>query len=102
MLVTFGEENYDEQVPNKLVNSYFRKEPWKENCGMGYISGKSYNSKTFLSFSHTFSYIINSIHQNHIKIIKIEEFDSDISGLFSHLNNTGIPLSYILVSQKYE
>lgn len=100
MLGAPGDENYDETVPNKLVYSYFRNEPWIENSGMGYMSGKTYDSKTFVSFSHTFSHIINSISKNHMNITKINEYDYDISSLFGHLDNKGIPLSFILVSQK--
>lgn len=100
MLGMYGEENYDEAVPEKLVNSYFRKEPWIENSGMGYITGKPYESKTFYSYSHTFSHIFNAISQNGMHIKKLSEFDYDISGSFAQLDNKGIPLSYILVSQK--
>ncbi len=100
MLGASGENNYDEEVPNKIVNSYFRKEPWVEYSGMAYITGKPYESKTFSSYSHTFSHILNSICLNGMLISKISEFDYDISGMFGQLNNKGIPLSYILVSQK--
>lgn len=102
MLGTYGEEIYDEINPNKLVYSYFRKEPWIENSGIGYISGKTYDSKTFISFSHSFSDIINSIINNHMNIRKMKEYDYDISELFGHLDHTGIPLSYVLVSEKQE
>lgn len=100
MLGANGEENYDAEVPNKLVNSYFRKEPWIENKGMGYISGESYDSKTFYSYSHTFSDIINSISINGIYISKLREFEYDIACMFNELGNKGIPLSYILISRK--
>lgn len=100
MLAASGEENFDEMIPNKLVNSYFRKEPWIENSGMKYISGKAYESKTFCSYSHSLSYIVNSICQNGMTVSKLQEFEYDISSLFSHLNHRGIPLSYILICQK--
>lgn len=94
------EENYDEEIPEKIVNSYFRKEPWIENSGMGYMTGKAYESKTFYSHSHTFSNILNSICQNGMLVKKLSEFDYDISNSFGHLNNKGIPLSYVLVCKK--
>lgn len=100
MLGVNGEENYDEKVPNKIVNSYFREEPWIENDGMGYMSGIAYKSETFCSYSHTFSHIVNSICKNDMGVSKILELNYDISGLFGHLNNKGIPLSYILIGQK--
>ena len=100
MLGVSGEENFVEEVPEKIVNSYFRKDPWIENSGMGYMTGKLYDSKTFYSYSHTFSHILNSICQNGMRTEKLCEFDYDISGMFAQLNNKGIPLSYILVCRK--
>ncbi|MEJ6952302.1 class I SAM-dependent methyltransferase [Natronospora cellulosivora (SeqCode)] len=100
MLGAPGEDNYDKNSPNKLVYSYFRKEPWIENDGMGYMDTGAYKSKTFQSYSHTFADILNSICQNGMKLSKIKEFDYDISGMFSELNNIGIPLSYLLVGKK--
>ena len=101
MLGASGEDNYDEDFPDKITYSYFREEPWIENDGMGYMCGKPYKSKTFCSYTHTFSHILNSIIQNSMTVVKLTEFDYDISGSFGKLNKAGIPLSYILVSQKY-
>lgn len=100
MLGMMGEENYDEKVPEKLVNSYFRSEPWIENSGMGYMTGKYYKSKTFYSYSHTFSAILNAISLSGMHVKKLTELDHDISTCFDNLSNKGIPLSYILVCQK--
>lgn len=98
MLAASGEENYDDEAQDKLVYSYFRKEPWVDNS-MSYISDKVL-SKTFCSYSHTMSYIVNSICRNGMSINKLIEFDYDISDMFRKLNNKGIPLSYILICQK--
>ena len=102
MLGIAGEENYDEKSPNKLVNSYFREEPWVENSGMGYMSGHWYESKTFYSYSHTFSSIVNSFSSNKLVISKLREFQYDISTCFTDLNNLGIPLSYIMMAKKVD
>ncbi|MDQ2088028.1 class I SAM-dependent methyltransferase [Herbivorax sp. ANBcel31] len=101
MLAFNGEEEYDEKNPSKIEYSYFRKEPWVEDNGMGYMTNKAYDSKTFYSYSHTVSLILNSIIKNNMHVEKMIEFDYDISGMFSDLDNKGIPLSYILISQKY-
>ncbi len=69
---------------------------------MYYITGKSYTSKTFYSFSHTQSDIINAICEKRMHILKLMEYDYDLSGMFENLNKGGIPLSYILISQKYQ
>ncbi|HAP54426.1 MAG TPA: SAM-dependent methyltransferase [Spirochaetaceae bacterium] len=99
MLGAPGEENFDEKAPRDLVNSYFEKE-WIENDGAYYITKKIYKSKTFTSFSHPLSEIIDSICKNGMNIYGMEEFDYDISDLFPHLNHQGIPLSYILEAKK--
>ncbi len=95
-----GEENFNESMPEKIVNSYFKEDPWIESNGMGYMCGKAYESKTFYSYSHTLSDIINGIIQNGMNITKLKEFDYDISESFQELNNKGIPLSFLLVSKK--
>jgi SAM-dependent methyltransferase len=100
MLGANGEEQYDQETPNILIYSYFKDDAWIENDGMGYMNGENYESKTFYSYSHTFTEIINAICQNGMSINKLMEFDYDISEMFSNLNNRGIPLSYILISQK--
>lgn len=100
MLAFEKEDNYCENAPNKLVNSYFKKEPWVENSGMGYMSNEIYNSKTFYSYSHTFSSIINSLSDNHLRILNMQEFQHDLSGSLTYLDNKGIPLSYLLTAMK--
>ena len=100
MLGAPGEDGYDETAPNRLVNSYFGK-VWKENKGIHYITGKSYKSKTFTSFSHSLENILNAIIESGLSIRKIREFDYDIAdGMFSALDHKGIPLSFILHASK--
>ena len=98
MLPVPGETEFDSQELNRLAYSYFRKEPWLENSGMGYISGK-YESRTFTSFSHTLSSIINTLAINGIRIVRFDEFDYDI-GITNVYDGKGFPLSYILVASK--
>ncbi|MDK2968654.1 MULTISPECIES: class I SAM-dependent methyltransferase [Lacrimispora] len=98
MLPMPGEPDYDEQHLDRLKYSYFRKEPWIENDGMGYMSDQ-YNSKTFTSFSHTISDVINSIIQAPMRVMKISVFNYDV-GLSDVYNEKGYPLSYILKAQK--
>jgi SAM-dependent methyltransferase len=99
MLGAPGEDNYKENEPKNLVNSYFEKE-WIENDGIYYITKKSYQSKSFISYSHSISEIIRAICKNSMCIYNMQEFDYDISSMFEHLNNMGIPLSYILEAKK--
>ncbi|MFA0814799.1 MAG: class I SAM-dependent methyltransferase [Anaerofustis sp.] len=100
MIGVKGEERYAESEPEKILYSYFRKEPWIETDGIGYMTGKSYSSKAFTSFSHTFSEVINAFAQNDLFVERAEEYDKDISELFDAIEGKGIPLSYLLIGRK--
>jgi len=100
MLPIPGEEEFDPDHPNRLTHSYFRKEPWLDNSGMGYISGE-YESKTFTCFTHKMSDIINGLSLNGMKTIMLNEYDYDI-GITDVYENKGFPLSYILIAEKCE
>jgi SAM-dependent methyltransferase len=99
MLAALGEDDFDESSPLKLIHSYFNKE-WVQNDGMYYMTKKKYDSKTFTSYTHPYSDIINAMCLSGIKIIAMNEFMIDISDLFVHLNNKEIPLSIILEGKK--
>lgn len=99
MLAIPGEENYDEQRPGKLVNSYFQN-TWIESSGMPYISGQAYASKTFTSYTHSLSAIITAAIESGLQVCNLQEFDRDLSGDFTPMENKGIPLSYILKLRK--
>ena len=98
MLPMPGEPAYDEEHLDRVVYSYFRKEPWIENEGMGYMS-EQYESKTFTSFSHTMSNIINAVSSSHLRVTKLNEYDYDI-GLCESYDKKGFPLSFLLTAEK--
>ena len=98
MLPIPGEPEFDENHLNKLAYSYFKKEPWIENNGISYMSEK-YPSKTFTSFTHTMSDIINSLIQADMNIKKFNEYDYDI-GISEAYNEKGFPLSFLLIAGK--
>jgi len=98
MLPMPGEPEFDGEHLNRAAYSYFRKEPWIENEGMGYMS-EPYESKTFTSFSHTMSAIINAVSDSQMRIVRLKEFDYDI-GLTEVYDGKGFPLSYILTAEK--
>lgn len=100
MLPLPNEEEFDENNLNKLAFSYFRKEPWIETSGVGYISGE-YESKVLTSYSHTMSDIINALSNNGLMTVTLSEYDYDI-GLTEVYNKTGFPLSFYLLAKKYE
>lgn len=98
MLPIPGDDCFDPENLNRFAYSYFRKEPWIENNGQGYMT-KEYTSKTFTSFSHTMSGIINALSGNGIKTIKLNEYDYDI-GMTDVYDSKGFPLSFILIAEK--
>lgn len=98
MLPMPGEPAFDGEHLNQIAYSYFRSEPWIENEGMGYMS-EQYPSKTFTSFSHTASGIINAISHSQMRIVQFNEYDYDI-GLSDVYDGKGFPLSYILIAEK--
>lgn len=98
MLPMPGEPEFDGQHLNQMTYSYFRKEPWIENEGMGYMS-EPYASKTFISFSHTFSAVINAVSAAGLHLVKLNEYDYDI-GLSDVYNKMGFPLSYFLIAER--
>ena len=100
MLPFPGEDGFDDNNMTYFKHSYFRKEPWIGNDGMGYMS-REYESKTFTDFSHTFSDIINALSVNGMKTVKLNEYDYDIGNVGSDIfDKKGIPLSYILIAEK--
>lgn len=98
MLPMPGEPTFDEQHLNQIAYSYFKKEPWIENEGMGYMS-EQYASKTFTSFSHTLSDIINAVSNARLHVLKLNEYDYDV-GLSDVYDKKGFPLSYLLTAEK--
>lgn len=101
MLPAEGDPGYDGTAQNRLMHSYFKREPWVETGGMRYMSdpAKEYKETSY-SFSHTFAEIITAVAENGMRIGKLKEYDRDLSGLFSGLDRCGIPLSYILTAKK--
>lgn len=100
MLAVKGEGNFDSENISKLVNSYFSNKPWIGNDGMGYMTEKSYKSKTFTSYAHSMASIISSMGRNRIYTTKLVELEKDISSIFADISNKGLPLSYILIGKK--
>lgn len=101
MLPAEGEDGYDPACPNILVYPYFKKDPWVEGGGMGYMSdpGETFQ-ETFYSYSHPMSEIVNAVLGQGLSLERLEEYEEDISEMFPVLSGKGIPLSYLLVARK--
>jgi hypothetical protein len=65
---------------------------------MGYMT-QHYESKTFISYSHTLSDIINSVVAAEMAIKKLSEYNYDV-GITNAYDNKGYPLSFIFLAQK--
>ena len=98
MLPMPGEPEFDGNHLDRITYSYFRKEPWIENQGMEYMS-EQYASKTFTSFSHTVSAIINAVCDAQMRIVRLNEYDYDV-GLSEVYDKRGFTLSYLLIAVK--
>ena len=98
MLPIPGEEQYDENDLQHIAYSYFRKEPWFEQNGAGYMAAHE-NSHTFTSFSHTMADIINAAIAAGLRIAELREYDADV-GIADAYNGKGLPLSFTLLAGK--
>ena len=98
MLPLPGEDCYCDDVVRLPEHKYFTAKPWIENNGMGYISG-DYASKTFTSFSHSISELVNSTIQSGMSVKLLNEYDYDI-GLSDVYDAMGLPLSMLLMAEK--
>lgn len=99
MLAQEGDELYDPEHRTECRYSYFEHE-WTGNEGMYYITQKTYRSKTFTDFTHSMSEIISGMCNNGIVVTGLQEFDHDISGGLTELDDRGFPLSMIIRGHK--
>ncbi|MBT4035568.1 MAG: class I SAM-dependent methyltransferase [Candidatus Marinimicrobia bacterium] len=99
MLPSDDLENVD---PMKIIEPYFKKDPYIDNDGIDYIGNTSYQSKTMYWFVWTISDIIMGIIDNGLKVRHFSEYPDDISTLHGKNQDAGpdIPLSYILIAEK--
>lgn len=100
MLAVPEDACFDPQEPKKLAYSYFKSEPFVDNYGMGYVAGKAYESKPFVSFNHTLGEIVTGVAAAGLTLESLAEYDYDVSGNFGELSGQGLPLTYLLVARK--
>lgn len=97
---------YDDQGlpdPLRLVEPYFRSEPFIEQGGLDYLGHAVYPSNTTqFEFVHTLSAILMGLVRNHFQLKHFYEYEKDISAGHNQVASTraGVPLSYILVGKK--
>ncbi len=98
MLPLPSDDEFDSNNLNKITFKYMRDQPWIDNCGMNYMTPE-YESKTFTSYAHTTSQIINVLIQSGLVLQKFDEFDYDV-GVSEVYDGLGYPLSFVLLAQK--
>lgn len=99
MLPTDDNEGAD---PLKIIEPYFKSEPYQDNCGIDYIGKVTYEALPQYWFVWTMSDIMMSIIKNGMEIIHFQEYPEDISAEHANNQNAGIemPLSYTMISKK--
>jgi SAM-dependent methyltransferase len=96
MLATRDEAPFDAQQPNKPVYDYFVKRPWGDVDSMTYMTEDAYQTKDFTSFAHTMGDIVSACAAAGLAVVKLTEFPNDRSDSFGHLDQAGLPLTYLL------
>ena len=99
MLPSDDLENVD---PLKIIEPYFKRDPYIDNDGIDYVGKTTYDSKTMYWFVWTLSDILMGIIDNGMKVRHFSEYPDDISTLHGKNQEIGpdIPLSYILIAEK--
>jgi 2-polyprenyl-3-methyl-5-hydroxy-6-metoxy-1,4-benzoquinol methylase len=96
-------DNSEEAGPLRIIEPYFKKEPYTDQGGLDYVGGSEYISATTQYwFVHTLSDILMSLIKNRMVIEHFSEYETDISAGHRRIEEAkaGIPLSYILIGRK--
>lgn len=99
MLSSDGDTESD---PLKVVEPYFKTEPYEENNGIDYVGKTTYKSKSMYWFVWTLSDILMGVLGASLSLQFFGEYTKDISANHSRNEKAGvkIPLSYILLATK--
>ena len=99
MLAAEGEDNYDANLPNNLVNDYFDNKEWVSTAGMGYMSSLE-KSHPFFDYSHTIADHLNAIIDSGLTIRTFNESPIDYGTIFGKKIPKGVPLSMVIIATK--
>ncbi len=88
--------------PQRIIEPYFKDEPYVETDGIDYVGKKAYASKPMYWFVWTLSDILMGVIEHGMQLKHFSEYPEDISTLHSRNQTEGpaIPLSYILIAEK--
>jgi ubiquinone/menaquinone biosynthesis C-methylase UbiE len=92
-----------ETDPLRIVEPYFKSDPYVDYGGLDYVGGVEYTSTNpQYWFVHTISDVLMAMMENKISVKHFSEYEKDISAGHRRAEKTkaGIPLSYILIGIK--
>ena len=91
----------EQPVPPKPDQSYFRATPYREDGGLDYWSGKSYDAQPVYWTFHKMSDIIMGVVGTGFQIEDFEELPHNVGTRPSFENQREqLPLSYVLIARK--
>lgn len=96
-------DDYETDDILRIVEPYFKSEPYIDFGGLDYVGGEQYISDIpQYWYVHKLSDIMMGMIENHISIVHFSESEMDISAGHQRVEkaNAGIPLSYILIGSK--
>ncbi|MBC8506371.1 MAG: class I SAM-dependent methyltransferase [Anaerolineales bacterium] len=100
-MLSFDDAKVDDVL--RIVEPYFKTEPYIEFGGLDYVGGEQYDStKPQYWFVHKLSDILMGLIENQISIEHFSESETDISAGHQRIEQAqaGVPLSYILIGRK--
>jgi SAM-dependent methyltransferase len=101
MLASPAKPASDCSDPYHVTHAYFREAAWVEREGMDYVGETTYESKPFVSFSHTLGTVVDGAAGAGLGVVSLREYPHDVTRGFACIENDGIvPLSYALVARK--
>jgi len=97
-------DNAEDNDVLRIVEPYFKTEPYVEYGDLDYVGGTKYSSeKPQYWFIHKLSDIQMALIENRMSIEYFAEYETDISAGHKRIEQAeaGIPLSYILIGKKH-
>jgi len=95
------DEGYLPDYPTLPLHSYFKKEPFVETDGMGYLTDQAYQAKVpFTSFSYTFEALFKGLIKDGFNWVDFEEGNEDALENYPELDGQGYPLVFYLHVKK--
>jgi len=97
-------DDYEGDDVLRIIEPYFKVEPYVEYGGLDYVGGTKYDSKKpQYWFIHKMSDIQMALIENQIAVEYFAEYENDISAGHQRIEQAkaGIPLSYILIGRNH-